>query len=97
MEGTVHLSICSTIECALRKHSIVANRLFFADEAMSERNLIDKSQENDYTVTTVQPGEQRPLNLKSAIAGVMVRRGLWLILLPFTSGDEVWVLRNGCL
>lgn len=27
---------------------------------MSERNLIDKSQENDYTVTTVQPGEQRP-------------------------------------
>ena len=32
----------------------------FADEATSKRNLIDKSQENDYTVTTVQPGEQRP-------------------------------------
>ncbi len=46
----------------MRSANILLSRIAssFADEAMSERNLIDKSQENDYTVTTVQPGEQRP-------------------------------------
>ena len=65
---------------------------------MSERNLIDKSQENDYTVTTVQPGEQRPPEPEIRYSrGDGYAEGFWLILLPFTSGDEVWVLRNGCL
>ena len=38
-----------------------------------------------------------PCNLQSAIAGVMSGLGLVPVWLPFISGVEVWVLRNGCL
>ena len=42
-------------------------------------------------------GISGPLYLKSAIAGVMSGLGLVPVWLPFISGVEVWVLRNGCL
>ncbi len=39
-------------------------------------------------------GVSGALNLQSAIAGVMVRRGSFDLELPVVSDVDVWVLRN---
>ncbi len=58
---------------------------------------LTKSQNAGILKTPCSRGSSGLLYLQSAIAGVMARRGLSFGLLPFISGDEVWVLRNGCL
>ena len=40
-------------------------------------------------------GDSGALYLQSALAGVMSYPGYVIAELPFVSGDDVWVLRNG--
>ena len=42
-------------------------------------------------------GDSGALYLQSATAGVMPSRGSFAVELPFISGVDVWVLRNGTL
>ena len=51
----------------------------------------------EYNIDSCSRGVSGALYLQSAIVGVMLHGGLFLVELPFESGVDVWVLRDGNL
>ena len=76
------------------------NLLFHADRlfqrtANAEKVELTNRIKNSILIKPCSRGVSGALYLQSALVGVMLDRGLLLVQLPFISGVEVRVLRNG--